>query len=1124
MKKDSFLISVLLLISRNKIILLIPLLFVVLGNFNYLHAQSNVTVTGTVKDNVGNILPGASVKVKGFNKMTTSDAKGIFKLTVPDKNSAILVISFSGYEAKEVALAGRQNIDVALTEIISSLNDVVVIGYGTAKRRDVVTSVGRADLKDMKEAPVQTYDQMLAGRVAGVVVTSSDGQPGAAASIQIRGSSISQSTSPLYVIDGFPVENMDMNSINPNDIETLDILKDPSSVAIYGSRGSNGVILITTKRGKSGAPTVSYSFNQNFQKDIHRVQMMNPYQFVKLQLELDSINSTPAVPSTRFKQIYLNPAAGIDLNYYKTIPGYDWQDLLLQTGKVQNHALNISGGNGDTRYSFSGSYYDQSGLIINTGMQRITGRFSLDQKLTKKLNSGISVSFSNSRTYGTIAATGTGGGVVQGMWQYRPTSGYGNQDIANALFDSTSMQDFLNGTVSTLGDNLINPLLQAQNEYRKTRSNTAYLAAYLEYSFLKNFKLRVNGGYNATDIRQDQFYNSQTQQGNLFKNTNGAIPNTNGINGNVRTSLAENMSSSNTITYNTNINHLHKIDALAGFEYIYGQQNGTYFNVINIPQATEYLGMLSLTTGTPAAAQLPSDTHNQGYSFFGRLNYNYASKYYLMAALREDGSSRFAAGHQWGYFPSFAAAWAFTEEGFMKKLTHIINYGKLRISYGATGNNRSGDFGYLSQFGAIQNGVGAYWNNTAIGGIQPYFYGNNALTWETTKGTDIGLNLEFLKGRISMEAIYYTKTTDNFLLAVKLPVSSGYGVGGVTQYQNAGSISNNGFEFTFTTININARNFRWTSNFNIAFNKSKVLSLTNGVENLQSSWSLPGSATAWVTKVGSPVSQFYGYKWGGVYQYADFNRQANGTYALKPGIPAYASNVQPGDPKYKDINGDGVVDANDQTVIGCPLPKHTGGFNNDFTYKNWSFNVFFQWSYGNDILNANRIAFESTGGYFMNGNQFASYDNRWTPSNPTNDIPRARYNSKGDAGGTNPRPTDRVIEDGSFLRLKTISIGYNLPASLIKKMHISNLRLNLSAQNIVTWTKYSGMDPEVSTYRSSNPSDSPFGGSNAGSTSVSGAGYSFVQPSSGYPALAQGYDFTPYPRAFIVNFGLNVTF
>ena len=1084
-------------------------------------AQKSNIITGEVKDINGDPMKGVTVVVLNSTKPAITDAQGKFKIEIPSSESVLMFTSV-GYEPLRITPGSQKILKITMKETVSSLNDVVVIGYGTSRRKDLLTSVSKAPVQDMKKAPVPSFDQMLSGRIAGVTAVSSDGQPGGTATISIRGASVTQDVSPLFVVDGIPIENLDINSINPNDIESMDVLKDPASVAIYGSKGGNGVILITTRQGVAGKPKVTYSFSQGIQQVTKQIPMMDPYNFVKLELELDSVNSTPAVPSTSLKNQYIDATHNLD--YYKSVSGYNWEDLLCRTGTLQNHYISLSGGNNDTRYIFSGGYFNQNGIIINTGLKRYEGRFSFTQRINKNIMSGITGSYSNTISYGTVPVSGATGGVVQGMWQYRPTNGLAaSQNLATNLIDSVNMANFLNGTTSSLGDNLVNPVVQAQNEYRHQISNTSYVNAYLEYSIMQYLKLRVTGGYSSTDLQLNQFYNDHTQQGLLLVNANGAQANTNGINGAEQRSLAQTKTTSTTLSYSKKIREQHKLDIVGGFEYTYAEQNQSKFASINIPQGSEYLGIISMQSGTPSSVTL-SATHNQQMSFFGRMMYNYASKYYFMGTIRDDGSSRFAAGHQWGIFPSGAAGWAFSEEKFMKKLNPVLNYGKLRVSYGTTGNDRVGDFSYLSQYGGLTNSQGYAWNNIAIGGITPYFYGNNALTWETSTGLDLGLDLEFFNGRISIQPTYYNKITKNFLLNVTLPYSAGYPNGANGQYQNVGQLSNKGFELSINTTNIKKKNFSWLSSFNIAFNQSKIDKFYNGLEVIQNSWSLTGTATAWVTKVGGPISQFYGYKWGGVYQYADFSQLPNGAYVLKPGVASYATNVQPGDPKYKDLNGDGVVDANDQTTLGSPLPNYTGGFNNNLNYKNWSLNIFFQFSEGNKILNANKVVFESTGGYDIGINQFAAYENRWTPTNPTNDIPRARYNLKGDAGSTNPRPSSWDIEDGSYIRLKTISLAYNLPRSFLTRTKINNIALNISAQNIFTWTKYSGMDPEVGTFRASNPANSPFGGSNVGSTTAGGAGYSFIQPSSGTPALAQGYDYTPYPRALTLTFGLNVTF
>lgn len=1086
-------------------------------------AQSTlIRVTGTVVDAKGGTLPGVNIVVQGSQSGTTTNQDGKFTIQVPSEKS-VLLFSSIGFVRKGVTVGKNRTLNVTLAEDQNSLEEVVVVGYGEVRKKDLTGSVGKVNIEDMQKAPVPSYDQALAGRIAGVVVTSGDGQPGTAAQIVIRGSSVSQDASPLYVVDGFPIENMDINSINPNDIESLEVLKDASSIAIYGARGANGVIIITTKRGKAGPVRITYNVSAGVQKDIRRVKMMSPYEFVRLQLELDSINSTPAVPSTRFRNIYLGVDPKNTLESYRNVAGSDWQDQLLRQGSQTTHSLNISGGNADTRFAISGSIFNQKGIILNTGMKRYDGRFSLDQAIRNNLKAGFSGSYANTSTYGTLPSGANGGGVVQGMWQYRPVSGLGNQDLAASLIDSIAFQDFNSGnSTASLGDNLINPLLQAQNEYRKNINNTATLNAYLEYTFLKNFKLRVSGGFNATNLRQETFYNSQTIQGNLFRNAAGAIANANGINGGYTNVLNSNWLNENILSYRNRFGKDHSIDALVGFTYQYAKTSTFGFRAINIPQATEYLGLISLNTGT-ATSPTTGGSQWQLFSFLTRLNYSYKSRYLFTFSARSDGSSRFTPGKQWGYFPSGAFAWRFTGEPFLKKLSPVLSDGKLRVSYGSVGNNKVGDFSYLSQYGALNTGHGYPFGNVYSLGIVPFFYGNDNLTWETTDELDLGLNLGFFNDQIQVEADYYNRKTRNFLLGVPLPFIAGYSNGTNSQYQNTGNLRNSGFEFSLQTTNIQRKNFSWTTNFNISFNRSKILNFYNGLDSRLTSWGLTGSANAWIAKTGGPISQFYGYKWGGVYQFEDFIKLANGAYQLRNGVPSYSSAVQPGDPKYVDINGDGVVDSNDQTTLGSPLPIHTGGITNNFTYNNFSLSIFAQWSYGNKILNANRIAFESTGGYFLNGNQFASYADRWTPTNPTNDIPRARFNLKGDPGTSSPRASSRVIEDGSFLRIKTIQIGYILPAATARKIGANNIRLFGSAQNLFTFTKYSGIDPEVSTYRSPNPANSPIGGTGVNSSST-GTGYTYIQPSSGYGVLAQGYDYTPYPRAITLTAGATVTF
>jgi TonB-dependent starch-binding outer membrane protein SusC len=1088
-----------------------------------------IDITGKVIDETGVAMPGVSIAVKGTTSGTVTDTEGNYKITVSDKN-AVLIFSFIGYKTQEVPALSK-TINVTLGPDEGVLDEVVVVAYGEVKRRDLTGSVGKANVEDMEKAPVAAFDQALGGRIAGVVVTSNDGQPGTSAQIAIRGSSVSQDASPLFVIDGFPMENMDINSINPKDIESLEVLKDASSIAIYGSRGSNGVILITTKRGKIGAPKISYDVSVGIQEDVNRVKMMSPYEFVKLQLELDSIVSTAAAPRNVAKTLYFGvaDANGIrpkNLEDYRNTEGYDWQDLVLQQGSLVNHSLSVTGGSNDTRYALRGSLFDQKGLITNTGLKRYDGRITIDQKLRKDLKLGLTGSYSYTQSFGTTPSVSNSASVTQGMWQYRPVAGVGNQDLENALADSLALADFNAGTAtSTLSDNIINPLKQAQNEYRQSVNKTGTLNLFLEYTFLKNFKLKLSGGYSTTTLDNEFFFNSSTQQGNLFKNAAGAIPNTLGIYGGYNNILNQNYVNENTLTYVNKINKNHKIEVLGGFTYQYGSSRQFSFRSVNIPQASEYLGVLSLVSGT---ANLPNTggTHAQLYSLLSRVNYTYLGRYLFTASIRGDGSSKFTPGKQWGYFPSAAVAWQLGDEPFMKSIKKVMSSAKLRVGYGTVGNNKVGDFSYLSQYGNLNTGQGYAFNNNYNGGIVPFFYGNDNITWETATELNLGANLGFFKDRVTVEVDVYDKTSKNFLIGAVLPALAGYTVASNSQYQNTGRISNKGLEISVNTINVQTKDFTWSTNFNLGANRSKILEFYNGVTSRATPWNLIGNGTAWLAEVGGPITQFYGYVFDGVYQYADFDAKSNGTYLLKNGVVGYApSNVaapiQPGDPKYKDLNGDGIVDVADQTTLGSSLPIHTGGFSNNLTYKGLSLNAFFQWSYGNEVLNANKAIFEQGGPFGIN--QFDTYVNRWTPTNPSNELPRARA-TRGDANSTNIRPSSRYVEDGSFIRLKTVSLSYSLPRKLLAKAKISEFKLYASAQNLITWTNYTGIDPEASTYRTPNAAGSPLGGGAAGSSNFGGTGYSFIQPSSGYAVLAGGFDLTPYPRAKTYTVGVTVTF
>jgi TonB-linked SusC/RagA family outer membrane protein len=595
------------------------------------------------------------------------------------------------------------------------------------------------------------------------------------------------------------------------------------------------------------------------------------------------------------------------------------------------------------------------------------------------------------------------------------------------------------------------------------------------------------------------------------------------MNGSINNTNNNNYLTETTLSYRKRFSKDQIIDAVGGFSYQRGKSFGNGFSSIKVPQALESFGINALGAGTNATNWRYGTTQNQLYSFFGRVNYSLMERYLFTATGRNDGSSKFAKGNQWGFFPSAAFAWRFTQERFFKKKS-ILSDGKLKISYGFVGNNKVSDYASLYQM-ALTGNSGYFIDGTYIPGSIPYFYGNKDITWEKTGELNIGTSLSFFNEKILIDIDYYRKETRNSLLNITLPSIAGYANGSNSQYQNAATITNRGLEVTITTVNIQKKKFSWTSSFNISFNKNKIVEFYRGTDIRQIGWNLNQGATAWVAKEGYPISQFFGNKWAGVYQYADFNQLANGTYVLKPGVPTYPNitgQVQPGDAKYADLNGDGVIDENDRTIIGSALPIHTGGFSNNFTLNNrFRLNLFFQWSYGNQNLNANQLVFNQTGNYYANSNQFAEYANRWTPTNPSNDIPRASPRTSGTDIDGNTRVSSRLVEDGSYLRFKTVSFSYTLPDKYLKRFSIYSASLFIQIQNLLTITKYKGYDPEVSTYRAANPANLPSG---VTGNTLGGVGYIYVQPSSGAAALAQGYDYVPYPRSRTFTIGANITF
>ena len=1038
-------------------------------------ANAQDKVSGVVKDDTGETMPGVSVTVKGSSGVgAVTDIDGAFTIAV--KRGAVLTFSFLGYTPQDVKATPGKLMQITLQEDNKTLNEVVVVGYQPVRQRDLTGSVAKADMKGLTSTPVSSFDQTLGGRLAGVNVSSNEGMPGGKMNMTIRGNnSLTQDNTPLYVIDGFPVEDASVAaSINPLDIQSVNVLKDASASAIYGARGANGVVIITTKSGQVGKPKITYDGSYGWQSVTKTIPMMDAYEFVKLQNEM-----YPDRTATTYLANYEGKQWTLD--DYRNIAQYNWQDMIFKSAPIQNHSVSLTGGSQGIRYNASLSYFDQDGVVINSNYNRVQGRLGgTYQKNKLKIN--LNVNYSRTNQEGASPSSNSYSGMnnlFYSVWGYRPVTQPG-MPLTSLLENATD--DDVNGS----NDYRFNPYMDLNNAYNHTLNTYTQFNGYLEYEFMKGLKLKVSGGFTDTRYNNDNFNNSKTRYGGRLSNEK--------VNARVTRSSRATWLNENTLTYQTNIKKKHFFNTLVGFSLQNSDYDYYQFKTIQIPN--ESLGMAGMSQGTPTTNNSAKSSWAM-MSYFGRFNYNYLSKYYATVTMRADGSSKFRKGHRFGYFPSGSLAWNVAEENFMKPIRQYIDNAKIRLSWGLTGNNRVGEYdsyGLLDvqktwngqvTLGSVPSGVYPLNGNLTNVGMVPTTVPNKDLKWETTEQWNLGFDLSFLQERIGLTVDLYRKTTRDLLLNSNLPLSSGF----VSAMKNIGKVRNQGIEITLNTTNIKTKKFEWTSNFNIAFNQNRVLELTEGQSVLLTAVQFDqnfNQQSSYIAKIGQSMGSMYGYIYEGTYKYDDFDKSGD-SYTLKANVPHFAgeTNTQPGMPKYRDINGDGVINDNDRTVIGNGLPVHTGGFTNNFAYAGFDLSIFFQWSYGNDILNANRLMFESSWNKARDLNQYASYANRWTEDNPTSDIPRAT------ASASNRVFSSRIIEDGSFLRLKTVTLGYTLPKTVLSKFHIDNLRVYFAAQNLFTITNYSGYDPEVSVRNN---------------------------------ALTPGLDFSAYPRARQFSFGVNLGF
>ena len=1026
------------------------------------------TISGTVIDNKSSEpLLGATVIVEGTNNGAITDFDGKFTLEGVS-NEAILSIRYIGYLEKEVPLNNQTTLLISLEEDLQSLDEVVVVGYGTQSKRDLTGSVGSVKPDDLVKAPTSNFDQALAGRIAGVQVTSSDGTPGSSANIVIRGgNSITGDNSPLYVIDGVPLVDFDPASLNTNDIESLDVLKDASSTAIYGSRGANGVILITTKNGRSDGKTdINFSVNSGIQYAPGRLEVMNPYQYVSYlkQQALISDGYTPGRETQFFLRTWEDP------ELYRSVEGTSWQDEILKLTSFQDYNLSVSGGSDSTQFYYSGQYLDQEGIVINTGFNKTVNNFRVNHEVNDwvKLDANLVYSLTN-RTGSSVDGNGFSGNIIRDALVFRPVEPINSDGLEGFDPDEES------------GRFLYNPVDNLNNTERIDRRELFRGTLTGRFKINKQLSFNLVGSFQSQNRRNTLFFGQNTYQGSRGND---------GINGRVENTRVTVSTGSGVLNYSPKIGKKQKLKLLGGIETQTRNLEQSELFASQLP--TDVFGINNLGIGL--VSQIPTTllSKNTLLSYFGRINYSLKNRYLLTVNFRADGSSKFRKENRWGYFPSFSLGWIVSDEPFFEDIDFVNNL-KLRGGWGKTGNNRIGDFDAFTTL-ASSNTSGYVWGNGenyAIGATINNL-GVPDLRWETTSQFNAGLEFGILKNKVQLEMDYYLKRTDDLLLNAEMASSTGF----ERVQQNVGEVQNSGIEMSLRSFNISKNSFKWNSNFNIAFNRNKVLKLNQGQDAIFVDPQRVNGINEfqYITQVGQPVGQIYGLKFDGLYQLDDFNwNNSLGVYELKDGIPDNGGQPAPGSVKYIDQNGDGTITQEDRQVIGNTAPKFTGGLTNNFEWKGFDLQVFLQWSYGGDVLNLNRAELESPSGSKQNG--LVALLDQWTPSNTDTNIHAYVYNRNFGRPITGTRISDLYVEDGSFLRLKTISLGYNLPKKYLSKGFFKAVRFSVSAQNIYTWSNYSGYDPEVS-----------------------------VNPRGVSRALAPNLDWSAYPQSVTITSGLNLTF
>ena len=1021
-----------------------------------LYAQ-NATLKGVIVDETDTPLIGATVQVKGTSTGSITDYDGNY--TIKANKGAVITFSYIGYKTQEIKFTGQPTVNIKMVPDNQTLDEVVVVGYGTMKRSDLTGSVASIAAKDVEGFKTSSVAGALGGQIAGVQITSTDGTPGAGFSINIRGvGTLTGDSSPLYIVDGFEVDDIDY--LSNSDIESIEILKDASSSAIYGARAANGVVLISTKSGKIGKPIINYNGSASYRKISKKLDVLSPYEFVKLQGEVNSKYSDSYFKTGNDDDG--NPYRYQSLDDYIGVSGVNWQDETFNPTWSQDHSLSIMGGTEDTKYNASFSRYIENGIFKNSGFNKTTGKFRLDQKLSKSLSFNFTVNYAltNREGVGTSGDSGRFNMLAQ-ILSARPTGGL-------KLTDEELLASAIDPEMLESGESLaqVNPVKQTESVTNNKRAEMWSGNASATWQIIKGLTFKTSGTYNTTNNRTDIFY----KDGSKEAYRNGQKPYG-------RTQMGRDVrwTNSNNLTWKQKVKK-HNYDIMLGHEVSFKSTEYLLGEAMDFPfdnLGNDYLGL----GATPSRVE-SSYSEKTLLSFFARGNYNYDNRYLFTATVRADGSTVFSNKNKWGFFPSFSAAWRVSEEAFMKDVEWVSNF-KVRLGWGIVGNDRISNYLSMDLYEANKYGIG---NNT-VTVLTPKQLKNANLKWEGASSVNLGVDLGFFDNRLNVTADFFIKDTKDLLLAQSLAHVTGFD----SQMQNIGKIQNKGIELSLNSTNIQTRNFTWQTNFNISFIKNTLKGLASGVESMYARSGFDSNFTAYdyIATVGQSLGLIYGYEFDGIYQSSDFYTTPDNQLILKEGITNNAryGSVKPGVVKYKDQDGDGIITTNDRTVIGNAMPKWYGGITNTFNYKGIDFSFMFQFNYGNDIYNATRLyATQSRSG---RRNMLAEVADRWSPTNASNKVPSQDGYIVNDV-------YSRFIEDGSFLRLKNITLGYTLPHKWTRKFHASKLRIYATGQNLFCISGYSGYDPEVNS-ASSNP-------------------------------MTPGLDWGAYPKSRVFTFGIDLQF